>query len=127
MVAVSKQLNDLRTQIPGLLGALVGNFSGACVGHSQLDSEEDPQLACEALSEAFMAHLNGLLWMGLEDGTLEEIIFTGRDVLVLVRMIGKEHFLVLRMKRDANMGIARMAMRRLEPQLVDILNQDEDV
>lgn len=127
MVEVSKVLNNLRAEVPGLMGALVGNLNGACIGHSRLDLDEDPQLACEALSQAFLGHLNALLWMGMDDGNLEEIIYTGHEVLVLVRMLGAEHFLVLRMKRDANMGIARMAMRRLEPGLVSLIALSEDV
>jgi predicted regulator of Ras-like GTPase activity (Roadblock/LC7/MglB family) len=74
------------------------------------------------------AEFAGMLKLGIKAaanlkiaGDLEELVFTGTNAMLIVRMVGDDFYTGMALKPDGNMGMARLKQKQIVPYLHKIL------
>jgi predicted regulator of Ras-like GTPase activity (Roadblock/LC7/MglB family) len=96
--------------------------SGLSVGGStSIDPKFDASLASACYSEVVKSNGRALDLLGIGAHTVEDILITTRDAYILLRVIGKEHYVSLVITRRGTLGLARAILKKHEPALLAVL------
>jgi predicted regulator of Ras-like GTPase activity (Roadblock/LC7/MglB family) len=89
--------------------------SGLSLGGGSDDPNFDAAVASASYSEVLKANSHALDLIGVGGSSTEDILITTGPALILIRMIGSEHFLVVAISRQGSLGYTRNVMKKFEP------------
>lgn len=96
--------------------------SGLSVGGStSIDPKFDASLASACFAEVMKSNARALDLLGIGSDSVEDILITTREAYILLRVIGKEHFVNLVITRRGTLGLARAIMKKYEANLIAAL------
>jgi predicted regulator of Ras-like GTPase activity (Roadblock/LC7/MglB family) len=101
----------------GSLGALIMGIDGIAVERSL--KEEGHEANLDVAAAEFTSLLRSAQRAGKDTGLghLHELVITLDDAIVLMRLLGREYFVVLAISPDGNFGRARFELRKAELQM----------
>jgi predicted regulator of Ras-like GTPase activity (Roadblock/LC7/MglB family) len=114
------RLEDLiaqfRSEIPHFVSTdIVQIESGLSVVGGSIDPNFDSSLASACYAEVVKSNSQALDLLGLSSRFYEDILITARDVYILLRNIGQEHYLCLAVTKQGALAYARSIMKKYEP------------
>ena len=96
--------------------------SGQSVGGSvSIDPLLQPGKAAACYSEALKSNARAAEQLGVGADGMEDLLVTTRDTYVLLRPVGKEHYVSLFITRRALLSSARAVLKKYEPSLLEAL------
>ncbi len=96
--------------------------TGLSVGGSiSIDPKFDASMASACYSEVVKSNTRALDLLGIGADSTEDILVTAREAYILVRMIGKEHYVSLVITRRGTLGLARAILKKYEGALLAAL------
>lgn len=101
----------------GSLGALIMGIDGIAVERSLKQAGQEANL--DVAAAEFTSLLRNAQRAGNDTGLghLRELVITMDDAIVLMRLLGREYFVVLAISPDGNFGRARFELRKAELQM----------
>lgn len=101
----------------GSLGALIMGIDGIAVERSLKQAGQEANL--DVAAAEFTSLLRSAQRAGKDTGlgNLRELVITLDDAVVLMRLLGREYFVVLAISPDGNLGRARFELRKAELQM----------
>jgi len=101
----------------GSLGALIMGIDGIAVERSLKPGGQEANL--DVAAAEFTSLLRSAQRAGKDTGlgNLRELVITLDDAVVLMRLLGREYFVVLAISPDGNFGRARFELRKAELQM----------
>ena len=101
----------------GSLGALIMGIDGIAVERSLKEAGQEANLDIAAAE--FTSLLRNAQRAGKDTGLgdLRELVITLDDAVILMRLLGREYFVVLAISPDGNLGRARFELRKAELQM----------
>jgi predicted regulator of Ras-like GTPase activity (Roadblock/LC7/MglB family) len=103
----------------GSLGALIMGVDGIAVERSL--KQEGHEANLDVAAAEFTSLLRNAQRAGKDTGlgNLRELVITLDDAIVLMRLLGREYFVVLAISPDGNFGRARFELRKAELQMAN--------
>jgi predicted regulator of Ras-like GTPase activity (Roadblock/LC7/MglB family) len=115
-------LNRFRTEVPHFLSTdLVEIDSGMSIAGGSIDPNFDASVAAASYAEVVKANSRALDLLGVGANTTEDILITTTNAYILIRMIGRNHYLGLALGRQGTLGFARALMTKYSPLLLQVL------
>lgn len=115
MSQLGDTLEQLRAQLDHFIACDVINIStGMTLAGVAADPNFDASLASAVYAEVAKANRRALDLLGLGADSCEDILITTDNVLLLMRMLGDDHYLGIAIGKQATLGLARAIMRRFE-------------
>lgn len=112
-------INRFRAEIPHFISTdLVHIESGLSLGGGSSDPNFDASVASASYAEVVKANSQALDLLGVGAHTTEDILVSTRDAYLLIRLLGKDHYLGLAISRQGTLGFARAVMKKYEPLLL---------
>ena len=110
-------LEAILERTEGSLGALIMGVDGIAVEKSL--KEEGHEANLDVAAAEFTSLLRTAQRAGKDTGLgqLRELVITLDDAVVLMRLLGREYFVVLAISPDGNFGRARFELRKAELQM----------
>jgi predicted regulator of Ras-like GTPase activity (Roadblock/LC7/MglB family) len=110
-------LETIIERTEGSLGALIMGIDGISVERSLKQAGQEANL--DVAAAEFTSLLRNAQRAGKDTGLghLRELVITLDDAVVLMRLLGREYFVVLAIKPDGNFGRARFELRKAELQI----------
>jgi predicted regulator of Ras-like GTPase activity (Roadblock/LC7/MglB family) len=101
----------------GSLGALIMGIDGIAV--ERLLKQEGNEANLDVAAAEFTSLLRNAQRAGKDTGlgNLRELVITLDGAVILMRLLGKEYFVVLAIRPDGNFGRARFELRKAELQI----------
>jgi predicted regulator of Ras-like GTPase activity (Roadblock/LC7/MglB family) len=101
----------------GSLGVLIMGTDGISV--ERLLKEEGQEANLDVAAAEFTSLVKNAQKAGKDTGlgNLRELVISLEEAVVLVRLLGREYFVVLAISPDGNLGRARFELRKAELQL----------
>ncbi|MCK6586903.1 MAG: hypothetical protein HUU21_04765 [Polyangiaceae bacterium] len=123
MVRIEDILAKFMDEVPQFIATDCVNIeTGLSVGGStSIDPKFDASLASACYAEVVKSNGRALELLNIPPDSVEDILITARDAYLLIRMIGKEHFVSLVITRKGTLGLARAILKKYEPQLLAAL------
>jgi predicted regulator of Ras-like GTPase activity (Roadblock/LC7/MglB family) len=123
MAKIEDILARFMEEVPQFIATDCVNIdTGLSVGGStSIDPKFDASLASACYSEVVKSNARALDLLGIGSGTVEDILITTRDAYILIRVIGKEHYVSLVITRRGTLGLARAILKKHEPALLTAL------
>jgi len=117
-------LQDFRAQVDQFIACDVVNISsGMTLGSETADPNFDASLASAVYAEVAKANRRALDLLGLGADSCEDILITTDNALLLMRMLGPDHYMGVALGPKATLGMARAIMRKYEPQLLQVVTE----
>lgn len=125
MARIEDILARFMEEVPQFIATDCVNIeAGLSVGGSaSIDPKFDASLASACYSEVVKSNARALDLLGVGAASVEDILITTRDAYILLRLIGKEHFVCLVITRRGTLGLARAILKKHEPALLAALPQ----
>ena len=98
----------------GSLGALIMGIDGIAVEKSLRHEGQDANLDVAAAEFTSLLKIAQRAGNDTGLGHLRELVITLDDAVVLMRLLGREYFVVLAIHPDGNLGRARFELRKAE-------------
>ncbi|MCK6587781.1 MAG: hypothetical protein HUU21_04740 [Polyangiaceae bacterium] len=118
-------INKFKTEIPHFIATdLVNIETGLSVAGGSIDPNFDASVAAACYAEVTKSNSQALDLLGLGGQTTEDILVSTREAYLLLRLIGKDHFLGLAITKHGALGYARSVMKKYEPLLREAINRD---
>jgi predicted regulator of Ras-like GTPase activity (Roadblock/LC7/MglB family) len=123
MAKIEDILARFMEEVPQFIATDCVNIdTGLSVGGStSIDPKFDASLASACYSEVVKSNARALDLLGIGSGTVEDILITTRDAYILIRVIGREHYVSLVITRRGTLGLARAILKKHEPALLTAL------
>jgi predicted regulator of Ras-like GTPase activity (Roadblock/LC7/MglB family) len=101
----------------GSLGALIMGIDGIAVERSLKQAGDEANL--DVAAAEFTSLVRNAQKAGNDTGlgTLRELVISLDDAILLVRLLGKDYFVVLAISPEGNLGRARIELRKAELQI----------
>jgi predicted regulator of Ras-like GTPase activity (Roadblock/LC7/MglB family) len=94
--------------------------SGMSMGGRSVDPDFDGSVASAAFSEVVKSYKEAFDMLDMDPDSLQDILGTAEDVLVLTRIIGdRTYYHGLAITKDGNLALARKTMQKYEDRIVD--------
>ena len=94
--------------------------SGMSMGGYSIDPEFDGSVASAAFSEVVQSYKRAFDMLDMNPESLQDILGTADDVLVVTRLIGDRTFYHgLAIGKEGNLALARKTMEKYEDRIVD--------
>jgi predicted regulator of Ras-like GTPase activity (Roadblock/LC7/MglB family) len=94
--------------------------SGMSMGGYAIDPEFDGSVASAAFSEVVQSYKRAFDMLDMDPESLQDILGTADDVLVVTRLIGDRSFYHgLAIGKEGNLALARKTMEKYEDRIVD--------
>lgn len=112
-------LEHFRNEIDHFIATDIVNITtGMTVAGTTSDPNFDASMASAVYAEVAKANRRALDLLGVGADSCEDILITTDNVLLLMRMLGPDHYHGLAISRNATLGMARAMMRKYESQLL---------
>jgi predicted regulator of Ras-like GTPase activity (Roadblock/LC7/MglB family) len=101
----------------GCIGALIMGTDGIAVEKVLTPEGRDANL--DVAAAEFTSLVRNAQRAGVDTGigSLRELVVACEDVIIVMRLVSREYFLVLALKSDGNLGRGRFEMRKAELEL----------
>ena len=104
-----KRLKDLQAVAPDIIASAVVTADGLTLASALPADVEEERIA--AMSAAMLS-LGERIAAELQRGSLEEVYIRGNEGMVLLTSVGKDAVLTALSRKEANLGIIFLEMRR---------------
>jgi predicted regulator of Ras-like GTPase activity (Roadblock/LC7/MglB family) len=110
-------LEKIIERTEGSLGALIMGIDGIAVERSLKQAGQEANL--DVAAAEFTSLVRSAQKAGNDTGlgALRELVISLDDAILLVRLLGKEYFVVLAISPEGNLGRARFELRKAELQI----------
>ena len=110
-------LEAILERTEGSLGALIMGVDGIAVERSLKQEGQDSNL--DVAAAEFTSLLRNAQRAGKDTGlgNLRELVINLDDAFILIRLLGKEYFIVLAITPEGNLGRGRFELRKAELQM----------
>lgn len=127
MPKVDDILATFMQEIPHFIAAdCVSIETGMSVtGGTSMDRNVDASMASSSYVEVIEANGRALDMLGIGSDTMEDIVITAQGAVVLVRPVGRAHYVSVIMTRRGSLSVARAALKKHEDELVKALEAGE--
>jgi predicted regulator of Ras-like GTPase activity (Roadblock/LC7/MglB family) len=118
MIAMFKQsLENILERTEGSLGALIMGIDGIAVERSLKDAGQEANL--DVAAAEFTSLVRSAQKAGKDTGlgNLRELMISLDDAVVIMRLLGRDYFVVLALSPEGNLGRARFELRKAELQI----------
>jgi predicted regulator of Ras-like GTPase activity (Roadblock/LC7/MglB family) len=116
MSRLEELVERFRKEIPHFVSTdIVQIESGLSVAGGSVDPNFDSSLASACYADVVKSNSQALDLLGLHAQSSEDILISTREVYVLLRNIGRDHFLCLAVTKHGALGYARSIMKKYEP------------
>lgn len=117
-------VNQFRNDVPQFVSTdLVHIESGLSLGGGSIDPNFDASVASASYSELVKSNARALDLLGAGAASTEDILITTKDLYILIRMVGRDHYHGLAITRQGTLGYARAIMKKYEAQFLDALKE----
>jgi len=117
-------VNQFRNDVPQFVSTdLVHIESGLSLGGGSIDPNFDASVASASYSELVKSNARALDLLGAGAASTEDILITTKDLYILIRMVGRDHYHGLAITRQGTLGYARAIMKKYEGQFLDALKE----
>ena len=112
-----QSLETILERTEGSLGALIMGIDGIAVERSLKEAGQDANL--DVAAAEFTSLVRSAQKAGKDTGlgNLRELMISLDEAVVIVRLLGRDYFVVLAISPDGNLGRARFELRKAELQL----------
>lgn len=110
-------LETIVERTEGSLGALIMGLDGIAVERSLKAEGQEANLDVAAAEFTSLVRSAQRAGKDLGLGNLREMVISLDDAVVLMRLLGREYFVVLAIRPDGNLGRARFELRKAELQM----------
>jgi predicted regulator of Ras-like GTPase activity (Roadblock/LC7/MglB family) len=115
-------LDAFRADVPGFVSTdIVEVESGLSISGGSVDPNFDASVASASYAEVVKSNARALQLLGMESSTTEDVLITTKSIYFLIRMLGGTHYHLLAISRQGNLGLARVIMKRYEPQFLQAI------
>jgi predicted regulator of Ras-like GTPase activity (Roadblock/LC7/MglB family) len=115
-------LDAFRADVPGFVSTdIVEVESGLSISGGSVDPNFDASVASASYAEVVKSNARALQLLGMESSTTEDVLITTKSTYFLIRMLGATHYHLLAISRQGNLGLARVIMKRYEPQFLQAI------
>ncbi|HEY3041324.1 MAG TPA: roadblock/LC7 domain-containing protein [Pyrinomonadaceae bacterium] len=110
-------LETIIERTEGSLGALIMGIDGIAV--ERLLKEAGQEANLDVAAAEFTSLVRGAQKAGKDTGlgSLRELVISLEGAVVIMRLLGRDYFVVLAIKPDGNLGRARFELRKAELQM----------
>ena len=110
-------LETLLERTEGSLGALIMGIDGIAVERSLRQAGQEANL--DVAAAEFTSLVRSAQRAGKDTGlgSLRELVISLDDAVLLMRLLGRDYFVVLAIRPDGNLGRARFELRKAELQM----------
>lgn len=117
MVMFKEILETLLERTEGSLGALIMGIDGIAVERSLRQAGQEANL--DVAAAEFTSLVRSAQRAGKDTGlgSLRELVISLDDAVLLMRLLGRDYFVVLAIQPDGNLGRARFELRKAELQM----------
>jgi predicted regulator of Ras-like GTPase activity (Roadblock/LC7/MglB family) len=118
VVAMFKEtLENIMERTEGSLGALIMGIDGIAVERSLRDEGQEANLDVAAAEFTSLVRSSQKAGKDTGLGELRELMISLENAVVIMRLLGREYFVVLAISPEGNLGRARFELRKAELQL----------
>lgn len=112
-----QSLETILERTEGSLGALIMGIDGIAVERILKDAGQEANL--DVAAAEFTSLVRNAQKAGKDTGlgNLRELMISLDDAIVIMRLLGRDYFVVLALSPDGNLGRARFELRKAELQL----------
>lgn len=115
-------LNRFRAEVPHFISTdLVEIESGMSIAGGSIDPNFDASVAAACYAEVVKSNAKALDLLGVGANSTEDILITTTNAYIMIRMVGRTHYLGLALGRQGTLGFARALMTKYTPLLVQVL------
>jgi len=110
-------LENILERTEGSLGALIMGLDGIAVERLLKDAGQEANL--DVAAAEFTSLVRSAQKAGKDTGlgSLKELMISLESAVVIMRLLGKDYFVVLALSPDGNLGRARFELRKAELQI----------
>ena len=110
-------LETIIERTDGSLGALIMGLDGIAVERSLKEAGQDANL--DVAAAEFTSLVRNAQRAGKDTGLggLHELVISLDDAILLIRLLGRDYFVVLAIRPEGNLGRARFELRKAELQM----------
>ena len=110
-------LETIVERTDGSLGALIMGLDGLAVERTLKEAGQEANL--DVAAAEFTSLVRSAQRAGKDTGLgdLRELVISLDSAILLIRLLGRDYFVVLAMKPDGNLGRARFEVRKAELQI----------
>ena len=110
-------LENIMERTEGSLGALIMGLDGIAVERLLKDAGQEANL--DVAAAEFTSLVRSAQKAGKDTGlgNLKELMISLESAVVIMRLLGKDYFVVLALSPDGNLGRARFELRKAELQI----------
>lgn len=124
MDRISQVLEKFRDEVPEFVSTDIVNIeSGLSIGGSSVNFDFDASVASASYAEVVKSNARALDLLGLGAESTEDILISTASVYLLIRLLGAEYYQILAISRKGNLGLARAIMKKLQPGLLDAVQE----
>lgn len=112
-----QSLETILERTEGSLGALIMGIDGIAVERFLKDAAQEANL--DVAAAEFTSLVRNAQKAGKDTGlgNLRELMISLDDAILIMRLLGRDYFVVLALSPDGNLGRARFELRKAELQL----------
>lgn len=112
-------LENIIERTEGSLGALIMGVDGIAVERSLKQEGQEANL--DVAAAEFTSLVRSAQRAGTDTGlgNLRELVISLEDAVLLMRLLGKDYFVVLAISPEGNLGRARFELRKAEIQMAN--------
>jgi predicted regulator of Ras-like GTPase activity (Roadblock/LC7/MglB family) len=110
-------LENIMERTEGSLGALIMGMDGIAVERLLRDEGQEANLDVAAAEFTSLVRSSQKAGKDTGLGELRELMISLESAVVIMRLIGREYFVVLAISPDGNLGRGRFELRKAELQL----------
>lgn len=117
-------VNQFRNDVPQFVSTdIVHIESGLSWGGGSIDPNFDASVASASYAELVKSNARALDLLGAGAASTEDILITTKDLYILIRMVGRDHYHGLAITRQGTLGYARAIMKKYEPQILEAVRE----
>ena len=117
-MSLQDAIEAFKSQVPSFISTdIVDTSSGMSIGGASANPDFDGSAASASFAEVVKANARALDLVGLGSDSTEDILITTKDAFLLLRVLGN-HFHGLAVGKDANLGLARVLMKKHEKNIL---------
>jgi predicted regulator of Ras-like GTPase activity (Roadblock/LC7/MglB family) len=109
----SQLLRYIVSQVDGALSAGLSSMDGLTIDVYNTLNDLDTTAADAEFASMLHSSKNAVKNLGPAIGDVEELILTGEKAMIICRMIGDEYFTALTLKKNGNLGKARLFQKKI--------------